>query len=92
MKGDVTGGGGGGSSGGGGSGGSGSGGGSLEAYSFTAEKKMPFALVDRGTLSVGDTVDGPAIIGEATTTTYLDAGFRATVHKSGCLFIASTEA
>lgn len=73
-------------------GGAGSGGGgSLEAYSFTAEKKMAFALVDRGALSVGDTVDGPAIIGEATATTYLDAGFRATVHKSSCLFITSTE-
>ncbi len=65
--------------------------GRLEAYSFTAERKMPFALVDRAALSVGDTVEGPAIIGEETATTYLDAGFRATVHKSGCLFITSTE-
>ena len=65
--------------------------GSLEAYSFTAEKKMPFALIDRSALSAGDTVEGPAIIGEETATTYLDAGFRATVHKSGCLFITSTE-
>lgn len=68
-----------------------SGGGSFDAYSFTAEKKMPFALVNRGALSVGDTVDGPAIIGEETATTYLDAGFRATVHKSGCLFIKNME-
>jgi N-methylhydantoinase A/oxoprolinase/acetone carboxylase beta subunit len=45
----------------------------------------PFALVERDALRPGDTLAGPAIVTEATATTYLDAGFVAEVHAGGSL-------
>lgn len=59
----------------------------IEAYSFEAGKVLDFALVDRLALKAGDTLSGPAIISEDTTTTYLDTGFDAKFDASGCIFI-----
>ena len=58
-----------------------------DAYSFTRARRLPFALVERATLGVGATLAGPAVIGEPTTTTYLDAGYAARVDASGCLVL-----
>ncbi|UCH27479.1 MAG: hydantoinase/oxoprolinase family protein [Trueperaceae bacterium] len=59
----------------------------VKSYSFTRERELDFAVVARDTLQVGTVLDGPAIITEMTTTTYLDAGFRARVHPSGAIFV-----
>jgi N-methylhydantoinase A len=61
---------------------------SLEAFSFTGGRRLPFRLVDRSTLGADTEIKGPAIILEETATTYLDAEFIARVHPSGTLFIA----
>ncbi len=66
--------------------------GSLAAYSFTRGEHLPFALVDRASLSEGGAVEGPAILFEDTATTYLDAGFTARLHESGSLFLTDEEA
>jgi N-methylhydantoinase A len=60
---------------------------SCKSYSFDRREVMDFPILHRSTLGVADVVEGPAIIQELTTTTYLDAGFRATVHESGCLIL-----
>jgi N-methylhydantoinase A len=65
--------------------------GPLEAYSFTEERKMSFAVIDRGSLEQGAVLDGPAIITEETATAYLDAGYVARVGEMGCLFVTRTE-
>lgn len=66
--------------------------GSLPAHSFSRDTVLDFRLLHRDQLAVGQHIEGPAIIAEATATTYLDAGYRATVHPSGALFIEATEA
>jgi N-methylhydantoinase A len=60
---------------------------SFESFSFALGERLPFALVDRGGLAAGATLPGPAIIVEETATTYLDAGYSARVHVSGCLLV-----
>jgi N-methylhydantoinase A len=60
---------------------------SIESFSFTRAERLPFALVDRRGLGAGERLAGPAIIVEETATTYLDAGYTAEVHPSGCLVI-----
>lgn len=64
----------------------------LAAYSFTGDEELPFALVDRNTLAPGARIAGPAIVNELTTTTYLDAGFTASVLPSGHLMLTREEA
>ena len=64
----------------------------VDAYSFTEDKRQPFRIVARESLSVGDRVGGPAIITEETATTYLDVGFEARLDDSGCLFIERLKA
>ncbi len=49
-------------------------------------------IVNRDTLEVGETIDGPAVIEEADSTTWVPPGFRATVHESQCLTIARHDA
>ena len=49
-------------------------------------------IADRDTLAVGETLDGPAVIEEADSTTWVPPGFRATVHESQCLIIARSDA
>ena len=60
---------------------------SIESFSFTQAERLPFAVVDRRGLGTGERLDGPAIVLEETATTYLDAGYVAEVHVSGCLVI-----
>ena len=62
--------------------------GTTQAWSFTAGEMTDFAVVDRSTLSRGDEVEGPAIVREQTTTTYVDRGYRASVGEMGALMIA----
>ena len=61
----------------------------LNAYSFSVGSDLEFQAVERSAVEVGDWVSGPAIVLEETTTTYLDAGFAAVVHESGCLVVRS---
>jgi N-methylhydantoinase A len=62
--------------------------GTTKAWSFTTSQMTDFAVIDRATLRPKDEVDGPAIIREQTTTTYVDREFRATVGETGALMIA----
>lgn len=55
------------------------------AWSFTQRKTMPFGLFDRDSLAVGMRHHGPAIVHEATATTYVDAGYTFGVDVKGCL-------
>jgi len=48
--------------------------------------------VPREQLPLGATLSGPAVIVEATSTTYLDAGFAAAAHASGALIITRESA
>jgi N-methylhydantoinase A len=64
---------------------------SLSAYSFTQGSRVTFDVVDRASLAVGEPVDGPLIVLEETTTTYVDAGYRVDVHPSGTLLIELKE-
>jgi N-methylhydantoinase A len=59
----------------------------VEAYSFDRGEVMPFELVPRASLQLGETLDGPAVVVEETTVTYVDHGFRVEVHPTGTLFI-----
>jgi N-methylhydantoinase A len=45
------------------------------------------SVVERSSLSVGDTVVGPAVITETESTTFLDDGVRGTVRQSGALVL-----
>ena len=72
-------------------GGNGAGGGapgSAQAWSFTTGELTDFVVVDRSTLGSGAEVEGPAIIREQTTTTYVDREYRATVGQTGALMLA----
>ena len=64
----------------------------VDAYSFAGSRWMPFSVVPREQLSLGATLRGPAVIVEATSTTYLDAGFAAAAHASGALIITRESA
>jgi N-methylhydantoinase A len=59
----------------------------VEAWSFTRGEQATFPVRARASLAPGDTLAGPAILTEPTTTTYLDAGHTATVHPTGALVI-----
>ena len=63
----------------------------VTSFSFSLESVVEFALVERASLGRGEVLAGPAIISEQTTTTYLDAGFVAQVHDSGCLLLRNEE-
>jgi N-methylhydantoinase A len=62
--------------------------GATKAWSFTAGEMTDFAVVDRATLVAGSEVEGPAIVREQTTTTYVDRDYRASVGETGALMIA----
>jgi N-methylhydantoinase A len=64
---------------------------SLSAYSFTQGERVTFDVVDRSSLAIGETVKGPLIILEETTTTYVDAGYEVDVHPTGTLLIELKE-
>jgi N-methylhydantoinase A len=57
------------------------------AYSFARDEWCDFAVIERDDLAAGAGFDGPAIVMEATTTSYVDAGLRGTVHESGALIL-----
>ena len=62
--------------------------GTVHAWSFTAGGLADFAVIERSQLGRDAEVEGPAIVREQTTTTYVDRGYRATVHPSGSLMIS----
>jgi N-methylhydantoinase A len=64
----------------------------IDAWSFTKGARLAFPIKARAALAPGDTIAGPAILTEPTTTTYLDAGHVATVHPTGGLVITVTTA
>jgi N-methylhydantoinase A len=66
------------------------GGGAIDAWSFTKGARTTFPIRTRASLAPGDTLAGPAILTEPTTTTYLDAGHVATVHATGALVVTVT--
>jgi N-methylhydantoinase A len=59
----------------------------IDAWSFAREQRLSFPIRPRAALAPGDTLAGPAILTEPTTTTYLDAGHTAEVHPTGALLI-----
>jgi N-methylhydantoinase A len=59
---------------------------SVEAYSFTRDEWLSFQVVDRSVLAPGSEFEGPAIVLEATATTYVDADYVGRVDSS-CLFL-----
>jgi N-methylhydantoinase A len=61
--------------------------GTVQAWSFTAGELTDFAVIERSQLGRDAEVEGPAIVREQTTTTYVDSGYRATVHPGGSLLI-----
>jgi len=59
---------------------------SIQAYSFTRDAEIAFAIVRRD--DIGATpLAGPAIVTEATATTYVDAGFDVRVEADGGMVI-----
>ena len=63
----------------------------MRVYSFTAEERLEFTLLERNSLAVGTRLAGPALIAEETAMTYLDRGFVAKVHPTGSLVIEREE-
>lgn len=63
----------------------------LQAYSFHLNRKTDFRLIDRARLHPGITITGPAIIGELTTTTYVDANYRIEVRPDGHILLTRME-
>jgi N-methylhydantoinase A len=61
--------------------------GTREAYGFAAGETRPFDVYDRDALAEGDTVEGPCIVEEATTTITMQSDQRATVDDYGHLVI-----
>jgi N-methylhydantoinase A len=57
------------------------------AFSFERGRWCDFEVLERDALGPGQSFDGPAIVMEATTTTYVDAGLRGVVHDSGALLL-----
>jgi len=62
------------------------------AWSFARGEWCDFAVVDRDTLRAGDTFAGPAIVLEATATSYFDAGLTAEVDSTGTLIVTDGHA
>ena len=65
--------------------------GSIKAYSFTADAIADFTTCNRETLVSGTVYQGPAIIYEPTTTTYVDDGFMFQVISGDCLQLTRME-
>ena len=61
--------------------------GRVRAWSFETDDWLQFSVVERDAVGSGAALEGPAIVVEPTTTTYLDAGHKAEVHETGCLII-----
>jgi N-methylhydantoinase A len=65
--------------------------GTAQVYSFSRGERIEFQVVDRESLSPGDTFSGPAIITEHTTATYVDQEFTVRVHESGTLLLTDVK-
>ena len=60
------------------------------AYSFAREEWCDFEIIDRDALPTGaEALEGPAIVMETTTTSYIDAGLAGSVHDSGALILTA---
>jgi N-methylhydantoinase A len=59
----------------------------LDAFSFSRGRWLPFPVIDRSSLAAGVALEGPAIVREDAATTYLDAGYALRVHASGAMLI-----
>jgi N-methylhydantoinase A len=57
------------------------------AYSFARDEWCDFEVIERDDLAAGSSFEGPAIVMETTTTSYVDADLRGTVHESGALIL-----
>lgn len=66
--------------------------GSRPAFDFRSRAIAEFAVYDRARLAPGDTLVGPAIIDEGTSTTVVHAGQRVAVEAHGYLLVTSPEA
>ena len=62
-----------------------------QAFSFAGGGSRDFDVIDRQSLAPGTAFEGPAIVMEATTTSYVDAGIRGAVHDSGALILTDTQ-
>jgi N-methylhydantoinase A len=58
-----------------------------QVYSFARELELPAATLFRSSLEVGKRHQGPAIIYEDTTTTYVDADFSYGLDLNGCVVL-----
>jgi N-methylhydantoinase A len=63
----------------------------LDAYSFTLGERTTFDVVERSTLAPGERLEGPLVVLEETTTSYVDAGFGVQIHPSGAMLIERKE-
>jgi N-methylhydantoinase A len=61
--------------------------GTIRAYSFADGDWTDFAVIQRGGLTPGTSVSGPAILLEETATSYIDRGFSGRVHESGSIVL-----
>jgi N-methylhydantoinase A len=58
------------------------------AFDASRGEFVEAAIHDRAALPVGTGVEGPAIIVEAETSTFVTSAFRAVVQPDGCLFVS----
>ncbi len=58
-----------------------------DIYSFASATWSTARRCDRADLRVGEVYHGPAVISEATTTTYVDADFQYHIDGNGCLWL-----
>jgi N-methylhydantoinase A len=65
---------------------------SARAYSFARDAWCQFELIERDRLTPRHSFEGPAIVIEATTTSYVDAGLAGVVHESGALILSDAQA
>ena len=63
---------------------------SLQAHSFTTNRRLAFAVLARD--DIERDLHGPAIVTESTATFYLDAGWRAAVGSHGELVALRSDA
>ena len=60
------------------------------AFSFARGDWCDFAVIERDQLRAGETFNGPAIVLETTSTSYIDEGFHGVVHDTGALVLTDT--
>lgn len=65
--------------------------GTIEAFSFATAQRREFKTCHRGTLPVGRRFQGPAIVHEPTTTTYVDVDFTYGVDETAALILRQEE-